>query len=219
MTLVLLIACIAVAAVFFLVGQNSEEKKRYEAEIKQKAQSFTEKIVTELDQVDTSDEGLAGVTNPVSPTEAPPEILTEAEKQVIADELARLEDQRKQQVLQTLSVAYSKALDQQKQEAFQMVDNLITQAKADWEALKKSGKASAAAKGTLASEYLAKSKVMEAQMDDSFEALIRKMEEQLNEEGIDPTAIIEQYRAEYKKIKEENRTAMMDKAIAAIKNK
>jgi len=51
----------------------------------------------------------------------------------------------------------------------------------------------------------------------SFHSLTVKMEEQLKAEGIDPTPIIEQYRAEYKKIKEENRSQLMDKVIASIK--
>lgn len=223
-TLVLLIACIAVAAVFFLMGQNSEGKKQYEAEIRQEAQKFTDNLISELDQIDTSidvseespDTG-AAENNPPSPAEAPAEIITEAEKQVIEDELAKLEDERKQRVLQTLSIAYSKALEQQKQEAFSMADNLIAQAKSDWKAVKSSGKADPVKKSALLSEYLAKSKAMEEQMDASFEALTKKMDEQLRAEEIDPKAIIAQYKAEYKKIKEENKEAMMSKAMAAVK--
>ena len=56
-------------------------------------------------------------------------------------------------------------------------------------------------------------------MDASFQTLIGKMEEQLESEGIDPEPIIKEYEAEYKRIKDENRSAMMDKAMAAVKNK
>lgn len=220
-TFVLLIACISVAAVFFLWGQNSQESKQYEAQIRQETKDFTEGLISELDQIDTTEEGLntednAGVDIP--PSEVPSGVITEAEKQVIAEELAELDDERKQQVLQTLSVAYSQALNEQKQEAFHMADDLISQGKADWAELVARGENTAANKGRLASEYLAKSRVMEEQMDASFHALTAKMEEQLKVEGIDPTNIIAQYQEEYKKIKSENKKALMEKVMDAVKN-
>lgn len=220
-TLVLLIACITVAAVFFLWGQNSQESKEYEAQIKQETQDFTDRQISKLDQIDTTDKGLNtedNVDNAIPSTNVPSGVITEAEKQMIAEELAKIEDDRKQQVLQTLSVAYSKALDEQKQAAFNMVETLIAQGKTDWAALVAKGENTAANKAKLASEYLAKSQVMEEQMDASFASLTKKMEEQLNAEGIDPTEIIAQYQAEYDKIKSENKKAMMEKVMGALKN-
>lgn len=216
-----LVIAAVIIAVFFLWGQNSQESKQYEAQIKEEAQEFTEELISELDQIDTTEEGLIPEDNAgeaVPPTEVPSGVITEAEKQVIAEELAKLDDERKQQVLQNLSVAYSKALSEQKQEAFNMVENLIAQGKADWAALVAKGENTAVNKGKLASEYLAKSKVMEDQMDVSFASLTKKMEEQLNAEGIDSTEIIAQYKAEYEKIKQENKSTLMEKVMAAVKN-
>ncbi|MDD4564177.1 MAG: hypothetical protein PHE79_01630 [Eubacteriales bacterium] len=218
LVLILLLVLVIVLAAFFLMGQNSEGKKQYEAQIKQETQNFTEKIVSELDKIDTTDEGLAAGITDVPPEEAPPEIITETEKEIVSKELAKLEDERKQQVLQVLSVAYSKALEQQKQTAFSMADNLIAQAKADWKAAGSSGKADPVKRGAMISEYLAKVKVMEAQMDAGFGTLTAKMDEQLRAEGIDPAALIAQYKAEYNKIKEENKDALMSKAMASVKN-
>ena len=137
---------------------------------------------------------------------------------MITEELAKLEDARKRQVLQTLSVAYSKALDKQKQEAFSMAENLIVQGRADWAAAVSEGENNTVNKGKLASEYLAKSKVMEEQMDASFASLAKKMEEQLKAEGIDPTAIIAEYQVEYETIKQENKKALMEKVMDAVRN-
>lgn len=218
LALILLFALVAVLAAFFLIGQNSEGKKQYEVQIKQETQSFTDEIVSELDRIDTSDEGLAAESATVPPAEAPPEIVTETEKEAVSQELAKLEDERKQRVLQTLSVAYSKALEQQKQEAFSMADSLIAQAKADWKALGSSERTDPVKKGALISEYLAKVNVMEKQMDASFNSLIQKMTEQLQAEGIDPTALVAQYKVEYNKIKKENKDALISKAMAAVKN-
>ncbi len=212
--LTLIIILLAAIAAFFHLGQNSDEKRQYEEKIRQEAGEFTGELITELDQVDTSDEGISQAD-----TAEPDEDITESEKQLLSKELAKQTDERKRQVLKTLTAAYSKTLQAQKREAFNQVEALVAQGKADWNALKASGENTAANKGALASEYLAKSQVLEAQMDASFQTLIGKMEEQLESEGIDPEPIIKEYEAEYKRIKDENRSAMMDKAMAAVKNK
>jgi len=219
---IILIASIIVIAVFFLLGEYSKEKQEYEALLKQQTETLTKALVSELDQINTSDEGLTAADNPnanLAPTEVPAEVITDTEKQVIGQELAKLEDERKQKVLQTLSASYSQALNQQKEEAFAMVDDLVAQAKKDWASIGKDNSDDSALKrGALITEYLAKSKVVEEQMDASFNILISKMEDQLNSEGIDPTEIIAKYKEEYKEIKEENRTIMLEKAWAAVKN-
>ncbi len=220
--LLIIIASLIAVAVFFLAGQYFQEKKDYEAQTNQESQAFTENLITELDQVDTSEEGVLSedtLSGTKTTTKVPEEIITEVEKKVIGEELAKLNDKKKQKALQALSVAYSKALNQQKLQAFTMVDKLIDQAKVDWAEIgNDNSDESALARGKILTEYLAKSKVLEEQMDASFNALISKMEEQLTAEEIDSTAIIDQYRAEYQKIKEANRDALMEKAMAAVKN-
>jgi hypothetical protein len=203
--------------IFFYWGANSVEKNQYESQIKQETQAFTDSLISELDQVNTSGSAVETTSEGIPPTEAPPEIVTGAEKKIIGEELAKLEDARKQQVLQTLSVSYSKALSEQKAEALNMAASLIDQGKADWAEMKAKGEDTAFNKAKLASEYLARSNAMEAQMDASFSALTEKMEEQLKSEGIDPANIIAGYKAEYVKIKEQNKKEYMDKALAAIK--
>ncbi len=218
----IIIVIIIAIVIFFYFGEYSEEKKQYESQIKQESEAFTDGLISELDQVDTSDQGLAAENTEngeITSSEVPAEINTDSEKQIIGEELAKLDDERKQQVLQTLSISYSKALNQQKAEALNMAARLSNQGKADWEELVSKGEKTSANKVKLASEYLAKSKTMEYQMDASFSALIQKMEEQLKAEGIDPTNIIAGYQAEYEKIKEQNKKEMMDKAMAAIKQR
>lgn len=200
--LILLAAVAVVVAAFLLMGQNSEGKKQYQQEIQQEARNFTDQLIGGLDDNSGTSTG---------------EPLTEAEQQAVAKELAKLDDAKKQQVLKNLSAAYSQALNKQKQEAFRMADNLVEQGKADWKALAARGENTAANKAKLASEYLAKAAVLENQMDESFNALISKMEAQLTAEGIDPSGLIAEYNAEYKKIKAENKSALMDKAMVALK--
>ena len=163
---VLFAALIIVLAVFFLWGQNSGGKKQYEAQIKQEAQEFTDGLISELEQIDTSDQGLDAENQEgagSAPAEVPEEVITEAEKQVIAEELAKLEDERKQQVLKTLSVAYSKALDEQKKESFNLVEKLIADGKADWKALAAKGENTAANKGLLGTSLVVRQAVREAE--------------------------------------------------------
>ncbi|HVI40021.1 MAG TPA: hypothetical protein VM577_05125 [Anaerovoracaceae bacterium] len=218
----IIIVIIIAVVIFFYFGANSEEKKQYESQIKQQSQTFIDDLISELDQVDTSDQGLAAENTgngESSSSEVPAEINTNSEKRIIGEELAKLNDAKKQQVLQTLSVSYSRVLNEQKAEALNMAASLIGQGKADWAELVAKGENTTANKVKLASEYLARSKAMESQMDASFSALMQKMEEQLKAEGIDPTNIIAGYQAEYEKIKAQNKKEMMDKAMAAMKQR
>jgi hypothetical protein len=213
---------IVAVVIFFYSGANSAEKKQYESQIKQESQEFTDGLISALDQVDTSDQGLVAENTEneeTSPSEAPTEIISDPEKQIIGEELAKLDDARKQQVLQTLSISYSKALNEQKAEALNMASRLSEQGKADWAELKAKGEDTAVNKAKLASKYLAKSKTMEAQMDASFAALTDKMEKQLETEGIDPTNIIAGYKTEYENTKEQYKKEMMEKALAAMKQR
>lgn len=209
----ILLVLLAAVAIFFWTGANSQEKKQYEARIQEQTQEMKDTLLSELDRADTSDEGLSQM----EASEEPSATLSEAEKQLLAQELAKLEDQRKQKVLQALSITYSKVLNEQKQTAIRMVSDLVEQAKADWAALVTKGENTTVNKGRLASEYLAKSKAMETQMDAAFQALLDKMKEQLEAEDMDPAPIIQTYKDEYKIIKEENRSALLDKAMEALK--
>lgn len=215
-----IVAVSMIAVVIFLFwGANSVEKKQYESQIKQETQTFTDSLISKLDQVNTSGSA-AGTTNGgIPPSEAPPEIVSETEKKIIGEELTKLDDERKQQVLQTLSAAYSKAFSEQKAEALRIATQLFNQGKADWEGLKAKGEGTTENKVKLASEYLAKASVAEAQMDASFNALTDKMKEQLKAEGIDPANIIAEYQEEYKIIKAQYKDELMDKAMAAIKQR
>lgn len=208
----LLTIAITLAGVF-IVGFNSEEVKEYEAKTSETAEAFTEQLVSEIESTDTSDSALV-TDNP--PLAAPAGLITEAEKQVISQELAKLEDERKQRVLQTLSVTYSQILNQQKNQAFTMVDALLADAKAEYQVLVASGQDTAVNKGKLATEFLAKASVMESQMDASFYSLTGTIEQQLTSEGIEPDAIIAKYQSEYNSIKEANRSALMAKAMSAL---
>jgi len=219
---VAVIIIIIAVVIFFYSGANSEEKKQYESQMKQESQAFTDGLISELDQVDTSDQGLAAENaenGEIASSEVPAEINTDSENKIIGEELARLDNARKQQVLQTLSISYSKVLNEQKAEALNMAARLIDQGKSDWAELVAKGENTTANKAKLASEYFARSKAMEAQMDASFSALMQKMEEQLKAEGIEPTNIIAGYQAEYEKIKAQNKKNLMDKALAAMKQR
>ena len=203
----------AAAAVFFLLGQNSDGKRQYEEAVRQETGAFTERLIGELDQIDTSNDEINKAD-----AEIPEVTVTEAEKKMLELELSKLNDERDQQVLKTLTAAYSQTLQAQKQKAIELIEALVAQGKADWADLVAKGENTAANKGLLASEYLAKSRILEGQMDASFQTLMDKMEAQLRAEGFDPAPIIKEYEAEYKRIKEENRKAFMNKALSAIKN-
>lgn len=188
----LLIVSMGLIAALYLNLQNSEDQKKYEAQIKQESQDFTDKLISQLDKIDA----------PAQKVEVPASISNDA---------------KKQQVLKTLTAAYNIVLNEQKANAIGMASSLVSQAKDEWAAILSSGNATLANKGKITSEYMAKAQAMEVQMDTNFNALISKMKEQLAAEGIDSASIIAQYKAEYQKLKEENRSELMTKALAAIK--
>ena len=82
-----------------------------------------------------------------------------------------------------------------------MLNDLLAQAQSEWAALEAQGKATAAEKSSFAAEYLTKVNVMEEQMDSSFAAVLERMGQQLEAEGIDSAPIIDNYKALYKKNK------------------
>ena len=215
-TLLLIIA--AIIMLFLILGQQSNEKKQYEEKIRQETETMTDELITELDRINTSGGGFwnADEKDMAVSAKAPGEVISESEKQMIDKELKKIDDEKKRKILLTLSAAYSQVLNRQKQEAFSRLESLVAQAKADWAALGDGGDR-AVKKAALIFEYLAKAEVLEEQTDASFGSLMSKMQEQLENAEIDSSEIIAQYKAEYKRMKEENRKLLMDKAVNAVK--
>ncbi|MDD4583152.1 MAG: hypothetical protein PHR60_03060 [Eubacteriales bacterium] len=191
------ILLIAIMGIFLFLqeGKNSDEVKEYREQITEENTRITESLISEVESITESATGKQA-----------------AEQSGLAPE------EQKAQVQNTLTEMYYEILLKQKAQTFAMADGLVEQCKAEYVSLKQSGNWNAAVKASFISKYLAKSDVIEEQMDESFNALVNKMEEQLKAAGIDSSLIIEQYRVEYKLIKEENRSNLMDKALAEIKN-
>lgn len=223
LVIILLLLCMIAV---FIFGGNSQDKKEYKEQIANESQTFTEQLLAQMDsfveaqkngeQADPNEienNGQEGV-NPTQPTTYQ---LTAEQQAVVEQEKAKLKDEKKQALLQSLAENYTSVMNQQKDQAFSMLDSLLAQGKAEWSTLQSQGKATPTAKGSLASEYMAKVTSLEKTIDASFATIIAKMESQLKTEGIEPEPIIAQYQADYKKIKESNRDAMFDKAMRAIK--
>lgn len=211
-TIGIMVVIIAVAVFGYnLIGPNSDKNKEFEKQNAKETEELTDKLVGEIEKIDT--QGIMDGTGEPDVTA----VLPAEEQKIIDQELAKIDDAKKQQVLQALAENYNSILNQQKLEAIGMIENLIAQGKAEWQVLVANGENTPAAKGLKASEYLAKVKIMENNMDASFAAVVAKMDEQLKAQGIDASPIIDKYKADYENIIEENKKVMMDKAISAIK--
>lgn len=191
----ILIILMLLAAAFFLIGFDAQEKNAYEQILKQEVSEMTAELTDELDQLEENE-------TQISP-EAAPGIERDAG-----------DASNKEELRNRLVASYDQVLKHQQSMAVSMVNNLAAQALSDYRALKASGEDSKANLSKLASEYFAKASIMESQVDSSFNAVLGKMETQLEAQGIDPDPIISQYQAEYKKIKAANRKAMMDQMMA-----
>lgn len=196
---------------FLQSGKNSDDLADYQKQIAEESNEMTDKLITEIERVtETIGNDEIDTNNDIEKDNAedavdPPQDTSEAEDQ-------------KSKVKQELKESFYNILLQQKSNAISMIDGLVEQCKNDYISLRKSNKWNIKTKANLVSEYLAKFNAMEKQMDKSFDTLINKMKEQFEAEGIDPTSIIQEYRNEYEKTKEENRNMLMDKAFNEIAN-
>lgn len=230
--LAIIIAVIAIAGFSFLnSGKNSEAVKEYEKQITAETEKVTEQRISEIDQItqdvlssldiegNGADGGQAGdnpgtdANNSGTGTSGTSSGTQGGSTAAAANVKSQLTEAQKETIKSELKTKYYGILEQQKQDALGMVNSLLSQAKSDYKA------AAAAGKGVsgLIPQYMAKVDTMEASMDSSFNATVSKMEEQFEAFGIDGSEIISDYRAQYKSIKEANRKAFMDKALAAVK--
>lgn len=208
---VFVVLALATAGLFLMVGSNSDGKKAYEAENSKQVNQLTADQVATIEEIDTQESAAPSQGS----NEQPP--LPMDEQQVLDQELEKMEDARKQEVLKYLAMNYSNIMLEQKEEALSMLDALIDQGKAEWEEILRNGENTPIVKGEKVSEYLAMVSVMEANMDQSIETVLATMKKQLEAENIDAEPIINQYREKYNAVKQENRKIMMDKAFEAIK--
>src|SRR5665648_1142023 len=208
-----IIAVLIAGAVFGynLMGPNSDKNKEFEKQNAKETEELTDKLVGEIEKIDT--QGIKDGTVESDVTA----VLPAEEQKIIDQELAKMDDAQKQALLQALAENYSSIMNKQKAEAIAMLDVLIIQGKAEWEALVAEGKATTTAKSAKASEYLAMINTMERNMDASVATILASMEQQLTDEGINATPIIQKYKDDYEGIKASNKSIMMDKAISAIK--
>ena len=201
--LFLVLAGATVTLAWYDTAVNNPENRAFKEQFKQETQQRTQQVLTELDQ------SLEQALHPASQPEAPIQVTP-----VKADPVPV--GPSKEEIKAALISSYDSNLLVQKEQAVRLVETLMAQGKAEWETLKAAGKSDATSKGKLASEYLDKVMAMEKELDQSFTTILAKMEEQLQEQGIEPGEIISGYKTEYEKIKEDTRRLMMDKAKAAI---
>lgn len=205
-----LIAIVAYAYLFYQ-GQRADDTIVYKSRLQLEARAFTDKLILEIESFKALPEENTVKDVPESDKQDLPEKKT--------DEGSVEVDQVRSDLLQQLTDGYARVLTEQKQEALRQLAALIEMAKADWAEQIARQETTKEFKEKLLSEYLAKVSVLEAQMDVSFEELLVKITEQLKAEGFDPEPVIQEFRAEYARVKSENRSEMMSKALAAIKQK
>ena len=208
-----IIAVLIAGAVFGynLMGPNSDKNKEFEKQNAKETEELTDKLVGEIEKIDTQGIKDGTVESDVAA------VLPAEEQKIIDQELAKMDDAQKQALLQALAENYSSIMNKQKAEAIAMLDVLIAQGKTEWEALVAEGKATTAAKSATATEYLAMINTMERNMDNSVATVLVTMEQQMTDEGIEAATIIDKYKTDYESIKASNKSIMMGKVMSAIK--
>lgn len=209
---VIIILSVITVGLFWFTGSNSKGKIQYANKNAKEIEQITANSVDAIDKIDTQK-----ILNGDEESNQKEITLPVNEQNVLNQELAKMDDAKKQELLKSLAASYSIIMQQQKTEALNMLENLIAQGKSEWDEIVAKGEDTPIVKGEKISEYFAMVNVMEKNMDASVNTVLATMEKQMEAEGIEAKPIINQYRLDYQNIKEANRGAMFDKAIEAIK--
>lgn len=155
---------------------------------------------------------IAKSSEPEQTTEEGPETVVtepaEAEKNPVGVHVGNEEE-----IAKTIA-AYENGFAKLKAEGDSIVDRLVVEVKAEYQAMKSSGGGKVDLM-KLASSYTSKAKAYEGSLDKSVDILITKMNEDLLAAGMDENKAqeyINRLKGEYKKQKEERRKFMLDKA-------
>ena len=209
---VIIILSVITVGLFWFTGSNSKGKIQYANKNAKEIEQITANSVDAIDKIDTQK-----ILNGDEESNQKEITLPVNEQNVLNQELAKMDDAKKQELLKSLAASYSIIMQQQKTEALNMLENLIAQGKSEWDEIVAKGEDTPIVKGEKISEYFAMVNVMEKNMDASVNTVLATMEKQMEAEGIEAKPIINQYMVDYQNIKEANRGAMFDKAIEAIK--
>jgi protein-disulfide isomerase len=207
----------AVSIWFFSIGLNSDAALSYKQELQVTSKEQTRVLIDDIDKVtrDIVYEASLPTRSGAAvgrPADKEGEEANEQAGQYVGGETAvqdGLTDEQKALVAERLKEEYAGILYRQKDASLAMLSGLVSQAKSDYAQLAVSGKS----KVKLAAEYIAKVSAMEKQTDGAVEALVAEMYSKMEELGIDGRdAIVAEFRAEYRKAKEENRAYFWNKA-------
>lgn len=208
----IIILLVVTAGIFWYIGSNSEGRILYEAKNSKEVEKITEHSVEAIKEIDTKE-----ILTSNADSNQNDITLTATEERILIQEVAKIDDTGKQELLRSLAEQYSGIMHNQEEEALNMLDQLIAQGKSEWNEIVAKGENTPIVKGEKISEYFAMVNVMEKNMDASMNTVLATMEEQMKAEGIEAKPIIDQYRTDYNNIKEANRGVMFNKAIAALK--
>jgi hypothetical protein len=187
LVVLLVVLALIAALVFWFVkmGRNTEATREYRAELETQAEIRITEIVSDIDKATADVE--ARVSSGEDGSGSVPAVS--------AEELLRAE--------------YYGIMQKQKSYALASLTELFGRAKSDYGNLPATGKS----KLELASEYLSMANAMEVQMDALMDRTIAEMEAHMESMGLENRdTIIAEFKSEYKKVKEENRAVLWEKA-------
>ncbi|MCG8482476.1 MAG: hypothetical protein MJA31_04135 [Clostridia bacterium] len=227
-----LIVILALALLLFLAYKvwvaNDEDNQIYIEETREELENFEKDLmenietdktdekkndepITETDDTnEDNDEQIVETnnTNEIENDEPDEEIDSNIENQEQAEE----ETESKKELSEIQNI-YDDALSNLEIKANQLLEDLISQAKAEYSNLSSEEKGSGAVLSKMASDYLNRSKELENQIDEIFYNLLSKMEDELIANDLDKS-IIKQYEDDYGARKKARRRELMEKALA-----
>lgn len=214
---VLAVLAVVGTGLFLYFTPDSAAKAQYKEEAAAMAQGVADKRIAQLGEqtagliAEPGGEAPQAVTDEAvsgAPAEVKPQGGVGAKPTLTQEQIATL--------TASLTGIYDQILADMQQDGMDMVNQLVDQAKVDYQTLKQSNGSDPAAVGKLAAEYMSRGGALEDEMDSSFSAVLQAMREQLTSLGIPPDAIISDYQTRYDQIKAERQKTLIDKALNAI---
>lgn len=192
--------------------EDVQRKKSFEDANQTATESHSEDtLATESeDHERVPDEDAAENVDSDATKESEPEKTAEANENLTEDTIAK--ETPEIEKISKIEEKYISGLTDIKLTAEKLVNNLVDEAKYEYQNLSEAEKKDMIVAGKLASKYMSRANELEAMIDDTVERLLVEYKEELKSNGLS-TESVQLLRAQYETEKKERRETLLNKAL------
>ncbi len=205
------------------ITSNNDENQQYSQETQEELEKFRNEVMErigkkekdrnpEKDKVAESPEK-EEISSEENNTENNPVVSQRIDEPDDSIEVSeKYMPQKEPKTMDEVAPSYEQVFNELEDKANQLLENLISQAKKEYDSLTMKEKENPVVLSAMASDYLAKSKTLERQIDEVFYDVLGDMKEELKTNQLD-TGILKQFEKEYVDNKRERKKELMEKAL------